>query len=180
MVIEALAAHGRGQFLHSRLVNLPRRHPHHDHDDLYHAAFPFSVLEPAGISAGSVALGLTIIRPKLAAGTKANSKVRLGLIGCGNPGPWIARLFQEHGGYQFVAVADYFANRAAKATDLLNIPAAAAFSGLSGYRRVLDAKPDAVVIESTPYFHPEQAMTAVEAGCHVYSASRSASTCPAA
>ena len=55
----------------------------------------------------------------------------------------------------------------AKPTKKLGIPAAAAFSGLSGYRRVLDAKPDAIVIESTPYFHPEQAMAGVEAGCHV-------------
>ena len=40
--------------------------------------------------------------------------------------------------------------------------------GLSGYKRLLDAKPDAVVIESPPYFHPEQAMAGAEAGCHVY------------
>ena len=59
---------------------------------------------------------------------------------------------------------------ATKTAGKLGIPAAAAFSGLSGYRRVLDAKPDAIVIESTPYFHPEQVMAGVEAGCHVYCA----------
>ena len=42
------------------------------------------------------------------------------------------------------------------------------FTGLSGYKRLLDTNLDAVVIESPPYFHPEQAMAAVTAGRHVY------------
>jgi myo-inositol 2-dehydrogenase / D-chiro-inositol 1-dehydrogenase len=50
------------------------------------------------------------------------------------------------------------------------VPAANVFSGLSGYQRVLDKKPDAIVIESPPYFHPQQALAGVEAGCHVYCA----------
>ena len=37
-------------------------------------------------------------------------------------------------------------------------------------RAALDAKPDAIVIESPPYFHPEQALAGVDAGCHVYCA----------
>jgi len=119
---------------------------------------------------GSAGVGLTIIRPELVRGTDANSKLRLGLIGCGDRGPWIAKLFQQHGGYRFIATADYFAQRAAKAAETLGVPATSAFAGLSGYRCVLDAKPDAVVIESTPYFHPEQAMAAVEAGCHLFCA----------
>ena len=45
-----------------------------------------------------------------------------------------------------------------------------AFSGLSGYKRLLDTRPDAIVIESPPYFHAEQAIAGVEAGCHVYCA----------
>ena len=49
------------------------------------------------------------------------------------------------------------------------MPAEHCFSGLSGYKRLLDTKPDAIVIEGTPYFHPEQALAGMEAGCHVYS-----------
>ena len=37
-----------------------------------------------------------------------------------------------------------------------NIPAANCFSGLDGYRRLLERKLDAVAIETPPYFHPEQ------------------------
>ena len=97
-------------------------------------------------------------------------RITLGLIGCGGRGNWIADLFNQHGGYQFVATADYFADRAEAAARRLKVPARKAFSGLSAYRRVLDAKPDAIVIESPPYFHPEQALAGVDAGCHVYCA----------
>jgi predicted dehydrogenase len=94
--------------------------------------------------------------------------IKLGLIGCGGRGKWIAKLFQKHGGYQFAAVADYFPDKAAEAGTLLGVPEAARFSGLGGYRRLLEQGIDAVVIESPPYFHPEQAAAAVAAGKHVY------------
>jgi myo-inositol 2-dehydrogenase / D-chiro-inositol 1-dehydrogenase len=128
------------------------------------------VLSRRGFLAGTAATGLAIVRPDLVAGSQANSKITLGLIGCGGRGKWIAELFQKHGGYQVVATADYFADRAANAAEKLGVGAAHAFGGLSGYKRILDAKPDAVVIESPPYFHPEQAMAGIEAGCHVYCA----------
>ena len=41
------------------------------------------------------------------------------------------------------------------------------FTGLSGCRRLLEQKLDAVAIESSPYFHPEQA-AAVDVGKHVF------------
>ena len=65
--------------------------------------------------AGATAAGLTIVRPELVGAAEANSKITLGLIGCGGRGKWIAKLFEKHGGYQFVAAADYFPDRAAAA-----------------------------------------------------------------
>ena len=120
--------------------------------------------------AGAAAAGLTVVSPQLVAGSEANSKITLALIGCGGRGSWIAGLFAKHGGYQFVATADYFPDRATKTAEALKVPASRAYSGLSGYKRALDAKPDAIVIESSPYFHPEQAAAAIDAGCHVYCA----------
>ena len=76
----------------------------------------------------------------------------------------------QHGGYEFVAVADYFADRAETTADRRKVPRTRCFSGLAGYRRLLDVKPDAIVIESPPYFHPEQALAGVKAGCHVFCA----------
>ncbi len=44
------------------------------------------------------------------------------------------------------------------------------FTGLSGYKKVLESGVEALVIEDVPGFYPEQAQAAVAAGCHVYMA----------
>lgn len=117
---------------------------------------------------GASALSFAIVQPGSVFGAEANTKVNIGLIGCGGRGQWIADLFRAHGGYNFVAVADYFQDRADSAGQALQVPAERRFTGLSGYKRLLEQKLDAVVIESPPYFHPEQAAAAVAAGKHVY------------
>ncbi len=117
--------------------------------------------------AGATALSFTVIKPALVRGTEANSKVDLGIIGCGGRGTWIAELFKQHGGYNVVAAADYFQDRVDGCGGKLGVANARRYTGLSGYRKLLD-KVDAVAIESPPYFHPEQAADAVDAGCHVY------------
>jgi predicted dehydrogenase len=114
------------------------------------------------------AAGVTAVRSGLALGSEANSIVRLGLIGCGGRGTWIADLFAKSGRYQFVACADYFPDRAGAFGDRYQIPLSGRFTSLSAYKRLLDTAVDAVVIESPPYFHPEQAAAAVDAGKHVY------------
>ena len=124
-----------------------------------------------GFVAGTAALGAAaVLQPHLVAGAEANAKVTVGLVGCGGRGRWIANLFNQNGGYQFVATADYFADRANAAGKDLKVPEGKCFSGLSGYKRLLDAKPDAIVVESPPFFHPEQVLAGVEAGCHVFCA----------
>ena len=118
--------------------------------------------------AGAAALAFSIVRPELVRGSGASSKIDLGIVGCGGRGAWIADLFQKHGGYNVVAAADYFPDRVAGLGDKLAIPPARRFTGLSGYRRLLEEKLDAVAIMSPPYFHPAQAADAVAAGKHVY------------
>ena len=118
--------------------------------------------------AGAAAVGVTLLKPELVGGAEANSKVDIGVIGCGGRGAWIADLLAKNGHYNVVAVADYFQDRVDVAGNKHNVPAAKRFTGLSGYRRLLGEKLDAVAIESPPYFHPEQAAAAVAAGKHVY------------
>jgi predicted dehydrogenase len=118
--------------------------------------------------AGAAAVSVTILKPGLLAGTAANAKVRLGIVGCGGRGGWIAGLFQKHGGFEVVAVADYFKDRVDAVGGALGVPEAARFTGLAGYKRLLDKGVDAVAVESPPYFHPEQAAAGVAAGAHVY------------
>ena len=118
--------------------------------------------------AGAAALSFTIVKPQLVRGANANSKINLGIIGCGGRGTWIAELFKENGGYNIAAAADYFKDRVDNLGEKLGVPEAMRFTGLSSYKRVLEQKLDAVAIESPPYFHPEQAAAGVDAGCHVY------------
>ncbi len=119
--------------------------------------------------AGAAAAGaFSIIKPSLVRGSEANSKLELGLIGCGGRGGWIADLFLANGKYQFVACHDYFQDRVDAVGGKVKVDPARRFTGLSGYKKLLEGKLDAVVIETPPYFHPEQAQAAVEAGKHVY------------
>ena len=118
----------------------------------------------SGAAAGTV----VALKPSVVLGTQSNSKIELGLIGCGGRGNWIVSLFNDTGKYRFVACADYFEDRAKGTGSKLQIDTKHCYSGLSGYRKLLNEKLDAVVIESPPYFHPEQASAAVDAGKHVF------------
>ena len=118
--------------------------------------------------AGVTALTFSIVKPELVSGTEASAKVDLGIIGCGGRGTWIADLFRKHGGYNIVALADYFPDCVEAAGNKLGVPAARRYTGLSAYRRLLEQKLDAVAIESPPFFHPTQAADAVASGKHVY------------
>jgi predicted dehydrogenase len=127
---------------------------------------------------GAAALSFSILSPAAVRGSQANSRLRLGMIGCGGRGTWIADLFRKHGGYEVAAAADYFPDRAERFGAQFGIPAERRFTGLSGYRRLLDAGVEAVAIESPPYFHPGQAAAAVDAGAHVYLAKPAAVDVP--
>ncbi|KPJ76003.1 MAG: hypothetical protein AMS14_02665 [Planctomycetes bacterium DG_20] len=118
--------------------------------------------------AGAAVAGLTILRPELVRGYQANSKIDFGIVGCGGRGSWITGLFRQHGGYNIVAAADYFRDRTDAAGKKFGIKPEHRYTGLSGYRRLLEQKLDAVAVESPPYFHPEHAAAAVAAGRHTY------------
>jgi myo-inositol 2-dehydrogenase/D-chiro-inositol 1-dehydrogenase len=122
----------------------------------------------AFLASTATATVLTALKPSLVFGAEANSKVELGLIGCGGRGSWLVPLFEETGLYRFVACADYFQDKVDKLGEKHGIEPSRRYTGLSGYKRLLDSKLDAVVIETPPYFHPEHAFAAVDAGKHVY------------
>ena len=116
----------------------------------------------------AAAASLTILRSELVRGTQANSRIKLGLIGCGGRGVWIAGLFAAHGGYDVFAASDYFPDRTEALGTKLSVARERLFPGLSGYRRILESGVEAVAIESPPYFHPGQAAEAVAKGLHVF------------
>ncbi len=119
--------------------------------------------------------GFATLMPRLhaaeaapAATVAAGPQVRIGLVGCGKRGSWIAKLFQEHGGFTVAGVADYFPEVATRVGKSLGVAPERCFSGLHGYQRLIASGIDALVIKDVPYFYPEQAAAAVQAGCHVY------------
>ncbi len=118
--------------------------------------------------AGAAALGVSTLSPDRAHGAASGRKIKLGIIGCGGRGVWIANLFQQHGGYEIYACADYFQDRVDTCGDKLGIPAQRRFPKLSGYKKLLECGVEAVAIISPPFFHPEQAAAAVDVGLHTY------------
>lgn len=109
-------------------------------------------------------------KPVATAPKQFTRKIKLGVVGLGGRGNWIAGLFRKHGGYEMHAVADYFPHVANKNGAVLGVDAARQFSGLSGYKKLIESGVEAIVIEDVPYFYPEQARDAVQAGLHVYMA----------
>jgi len=116
-------------------------------------------------SAAALSVGTSVF-----AAENGGRKIKLGVVGCGGRGAWIAGLFNRHGGYEMHAVADYFQNVADVAGNALGVAESRRFSGLSGYRKVIESGVEAVALETPPYFFPEHVKAAVDAGLHVYMA----------
>ena len=123
-----------------------------------------SFLKTAGMAAPLV------LSARLAHGVAANEKIRLGVVGCGGRGQWITGLFSNDGNYEIVSVADYHSSVAEACGQRFNVPAGRCFSGLSGFKKVLDTNIDAIALEAVPYFFPEHVRCSVEAEKHVYMA----------
>src|SRR6266478_6040459 len=67
--------------------------------------------------------------------TEFERRLKLGVIGCGGRGSWIANLFKQHGGYDLLALADYFPEVVNATGDALRVEGDHRFSTLSGYKR---------------------------------------------
>ncbi|GMU91742.1 MAG: hypothetical protein AMXMBFR4_08000 [Candidatus Hydrogenedentota bacterium] len=116
----------------------------------------------------AAATGLVAISSRTAFGAEANSKLELGLIGCGGRGIWLGNLFQTNSNTKVVAVHDYFRDQADLAGNRLDVPTERRYVGMDGYKQLIDSGVDAVAIVSPPCFHPAQAVAAMEAGKHVW------------
>ena len=118
--------------------------------------------------AGTAALSFTIMKPSLVTAAQVNSRLEVGIIGLGGRGKWMADLIEEHGGYQIVSIADYFPEVVNAVGEQFKVPKERRFSGLLGYKKLIESKPEAVFLETPPYCFPDHVTAAVEAGCHVY------------
>lgn len=119
---------------------------------------------------GAAAASFAILAPRTALCADANSRVKAGIIGLGGRGRMIASMVHSHGGFEITAVADYFQELSEGAGAQFGVPGEHCFSGLSGYKGLIDSGVEAVFLETPPYCFPEHAAAAVEAGHHVYMA----------
>ncbi len=119
-------------------------------------------------AAATTSAGLLAMNARSALGAEANSKLEIGIVGCGGRGAWLGGLFQEFTNTKVVALHDYFEKRVRVGGKRLDVPESRQYIGLDGYKELIDSKLDAVAIISPPYFHPEQAVAVLDAGKHLY------------
>ncbi len=125
-------------------------------------------LSRRGFLAGATASTFAMARTDLAPTAQPGEVIKVGVIGCGGRGSWIAPLFQAQSGYRIVSAGDYFDDRVQRFGERFGVPAERRHKGLANFRRVLDDDVDAVIVQSPPYFHPAQCAAAIEAGKHVF------------
>jgi len=119
---------------------------------------------------GMAAASLSAMGPAGAQASGANEKIEVGVIGLGARGRMIAGMVRDHGGYHIKSMCDYFPDVVNKAGEEFDVPGSQRFSGLNGYRGVVDSGVDAVFLETPPYCFPDHVEAAVAAGLHVYMA----------
>jgi myo-inositol 2-dehydrogenase / D-chiro-inositol 1-dehydrogenase len=127
----------------------------------------------ATITAAATLGSLEVIRSAHAAGS---DRLRLGMIGCGGRNTGAAgQALTADKGAQLVAMGDVLPDRVearyeelkrAK-PDQVDVPKDRRFSGFDAYKRVIECS-DVVVIANAAKFHPLHALTALQAGKHVF------------
>ena len=121
----------------------------------------------------------SILRPGIVFGSKANSAIRVGVIGCGNRGTAVISSMSANTNSNIIAIADLFNDKLAAAEKNFNqlnasknFPALNKqniYQGSKAYMKLLENKDvDAVLISSPAYSHVDFLEAAVAAGKHVY------------
>lgn len=131
------------------------------------------------LTATAAVSAFTILKPSTVFGSRANSAIRVGIIGCGNRGTEVLSEMIKNTSGQTVAMADLFGYQLEKAKPVFDkvnkdrggvaIDVSKIYKGSDSYQRLLnDPAVDAVLISSPAYTHPGFLDAAVMAGKHVY------------
>jgi myo-inositol 2-dehydrogenase / D-chiro-inositol 1-dehydrogenase len=129
-------------------------------------------------SAGAAGAGILLTTPEIAFGSRVNSTLQLGMIGCGGRGSSVAESFVTRAGVRMAGLADLFQDQLDKARssfDRLNkaqghagIDTGKMFKGPRAYIDLSNTDIDIVLISTPPYFHPEHLEGAVAGKKHIY------------
>ena len=99
----------------------------------------------------------------------ANSRIILGVIGCGGMGSGHVRMLSERADAEIACVCDPDSDRAAEAARIVTKAGKPTPKVAADLRRVLeDSSIDAVLIATPDHWHAPAAILACEAGKHVY------------
>ena len=107
----------------------------------------------------------TIVAPQAVRGTEANSKVSVGLIGCGGRGSYDAGVVHNDSRARITALCDLFEDRREGAKRGLKLERPAEYED---FEKLLASDVDAVIIATPPFEHPRMLAAAVEAKKHIY------------
>jgi myo-inositol 2-dehydrogenase/D-chiro-inositol 1-dehydrogenase len=122
---------------------------------------------------------ITILKPGIVFGSRANSAIRIGIIGCGQRGTAVISSMSANTNITIIAMADLFEDQLQTAAVKLNqcnagkgfpgIKQSNIYQGSKAYLKLLENKDvDAVLISSPAYTHPAFLEAAVAAGKHAY------------
>ena len=125
-------------------------------------------------AAASVLSGLSAVQ---AAHTSFDETIRLGMIGCGGRCTGAAeQAMNTAGPTKLIAMCDAFQHRldgslktlSRKHKDKVDVPAERQFTGIEGYKKLLETDIDLVLIATPPGFRPVHYEAAIKAGKHVF------------
>ncbi len=122
---------------------------------------------------------VTIVKPSIAFGSKANSAINLGIIGCGGRGTGVISSMSDNANVNIVAMADLFSDKLEsskvkldaqnKKKGLSSIAKSNTYVGSKAYMELLNNKDvDAVLISSPAYTHADYMEAAAISGKHIY------------
>src|SRR5215813_4278706 len=127
---------------------------------------------------GSAAAAM-LIKPELIRGTRANSAICVGLLGCGGRGTEDASNLVDTGGAQVTALADLFQDQLdtahayfdqmQQAKGYAALDPKLLFVGPHAFEQIAAAKDvDAIVVATPPFYHTQHLDAVVTGGKHVY------------
>ena len=111
--------------------------------------------------------------PSIVVGQGAPREFKVGLIGCGGRGRGAygnlcEAAKQLNCKIKLVGCADFFMDRARSFAKAQRVDEKLAFDGANGYKNVISAKPDIMILTTPLNFRPRHLMACVEAGIHVF------------
>ena len=98
-------------------------------------------------------------------GTAANDAIKVGLLGAGNRGPFVAAMMAKNTPTRIVAICDIFEEKFAPARKMIGAEDARFYSD---FEKMLASDIDAIIIATPVFLHAGHFEAAIKAGKHIY------------